>query len=110
MASDSLTSTGYIQHHLVNLTFGRHPENGWGFAHSAQEAKEMGFWAIHVDTMFWSVLLGALFLWGFHKAAKRATSGTPQGWLNFVEWVIDFIDENVRGTFTGPTSSLPRSG
>lgn len=101
MASESLTSNEYIKHHLVNLTFGRHPEEGWGFAHSAQEAKEMGFWAIHVDTMFWSVLLGALFLWGFYKAAQRATSGTPQGWLNFVEWVIDFIDENVRGSFSG---------
>jgi len=101
MASETLTSTGYIQHHLVNLTYGLHPENGWGFAHSAQEAREMGFWAIHVDTMFWSILLGALFIWAFRKAAVKATSGTPQGWLNFVEWVIDFIDENVRGTFTG---------
>ncbi len=101
MASESLTSTGYIKHHLVNLTFGRHPDGDWGFAHSAEEAREMGFWAIHVDTMFWSIILGVLFLWLFHKAAKRATSGTPQGWLNFVEWVVDFIDDNVRGSFSG---------
>ncbi len=61
----------------------------------------MGFWAIHVDTMLWSVLLGGLFIWLFSKAAKRATSDTPSGWLNFVEWVIEFIDDNVRGSFTG---------
>ena len=44
------------------MTFGKHPDGHWGLAHSAEEAKEMGFWAIHVDTMFWSIILGALFL------------------------------------------------
>lgn len=101
MASETLTTTGYIKHHLTNLTFGLHPDGHWGFAHNAQEAREMGFWAIHVDTMFWSILLGVLFLWFFRKAARRATSGTPTGILNFVEWVVEFIDDNVRGSFSG---------
>ncbi|GIS89407.1 MAG: hypothetical protein CM1200mP18_21170 [Gammaproteobacteria bacterium] len=46
-------------------------------------------------------LLGALFLWLFAKAARKATADTPSGWLNFVEWVVDFIDDNVRGSFSG---------
>ena len=101
MASDSLTTTGYIKHHLQNLTYGQHPDGTWGVAHGATEAREMGFWAIHLDTMFWSVVLGALFLWLFTKAARKASADTPSGWLNFVEWIIDFIDENVRGSFSG---------
>ena len=101
MASDSLTTTGYIKHHLQNLTYGQHPDGTWGIAHGATEAREMGFWAIHLDTMFWSVALGALFLWLFTKAARKATADTPSGWLNFVEWIIDFIDDNVRGSFSG---------
>jgi F-type H+-transporting ATPase subunit a len=101
MASDSLTTTGYIKHHLQNLTYGQHPDGTWGIAHGAAEAREMGFWAIHLDTMFWSVVLGALFLWLFTKAARKASADTPSGWLNFVEWIIDFIDENVRGSFSG---------
>ena len=100
MASEELTTTGYIKHHLQNLTFGQHPDGTWGLAHGAHEAKEMGFWAIHVDTMFWSVLLGALFLWLFRKAAVRASADTPSGFLNFVEWVIEFIDNNVRSSFS----------
>jgi len=100
MASEKLTSTGYIKHHLQNLTFGQHSDGTWGLAHSAHEAKEMGFWAIHVDTMFWSVFLGALFLWLFRKAAVRASADTPSGFLNFVEWVIEFIDNNVRSSFS----------
>ena len=100
MASEKLTSTGYIKHHLQNLTFGQHSDGTWGLAHSAHEAKEMGFWAIHVDTMFWSVLLGALFLWLFRKAAVRASADTPSSFLNFVEWVVEFIDNNVRSSFS----------
>jgi F-type H+-transporting ATPase subunit a len=100
-AEGTLTSTGYIKHHLQNLTFGLHPENGLGFAHTGEEAKEMGFWALHVDTMFWSIFLGALFLWLFRKVAKVATSEVPGGVQNFVEVVIEFIDNNCRETFTG---------
>ncbi|MDH3900033.1 MAG: F0F1 ATP synthase subunit A [Gammaproteobacteria bacterium] len=101
MASEPLTTSGYIKHHLVNLTFGQHPDGHWGLAHTAAEAKAMGFWAIHVDTMFWSILLGALFLWLFSKVARNATAGTPGGMQNFVEWLVEFTDSIVRGTFTG---------
>ena len=56
------TTTEYIQHHLTNLVYGNHPENGWSFAHGAQEAAEMGFMAVHVDSMAWSIGLGVLVL------------------------------------------------
>ncbi|WP_126457150.1 F0F1 ATP synthase subunit A [Sulfuriflexus mobilis] len=100
MAGDTLTTTGYIKHHLQNLTYGKHPDGSWGLAHNAAEAKEMGFWAIHVDTMFWSILLGVIFLYFFHKAAKTATAGVPAGLQNFVEWIVEFINSSVRGSFT----------
>ena len=101
MASEQLTSTDYIKHHLQNWTYGNHPENGWSFAHNAQEAKEMGFMAIHVDTMLWSLLTGLVFIWFFRKAAKMASTGVPGGLQNFVEMIVEFIDESVRGSFTG---------
>ena len=59
------------------------------------------FWAINVDSMLFSIGLGVLFLWGFRKAAKSATADVPGAWQNFVEWVIEFIDESVRGSFRG---------
>jgi F-type H+-transporting ATPase subunit a len=104
MAGDALTSSEYIKHHLTNLTFGQHPDGGWGMAHSAAEAKEMGFWAIHLDTMFWSILLAVLFLYFFSKAAKSATKGVPDGLQNFVEWIVEFIDTSVRGSFSARNS------
>ncbi|MES9833459.1 MAG: F0F1 ATP synthase subunit A [Candidatus Thiodiazotropha sp. LLP2] len=104
MAGDALTSSEYIKHHLTNLTFGQHSDGSWGVAHSAAEAKEMGFWAIHLDTMFWSIFLGALFLYFFSKAAKTATQGVPDGLQNFVEWIVEFIDTSVRGSFSAKNS------
>ena len=100
-SSENLTSAEYIKHHLSNLTYGNHPENGWSFAHGAEEAAEMGFWAIHVDTMFWSIALGVLFLWSFQKVAKTASADVPGRWQGFVEMIIEFVDENVRGSFSG---------
>ncbi len=100
MAGDTLTSSEYIRHHLTNLTFGQHADGSLGIAHDAAEAAQMGFWAIHLDTMFWSFFLGGLFLYYFKKAADTVTTGVPGGLQNFCEWIIEFIDESVRGSFT----------
>lgn len=95
------TTTEYIQHHLQNLVLGFHPENGLSIAHGGEEAAAMGFWAIHLDSMFWSIGLGLLFLWLFKKGADKATAGVPGGLQNFVELIVEFVDENVRETFNG---------
>ncbi len=105
-AENEVTAIYYIQHHLQNLTFGRHPENGWSLASSSQEAVEMGFWAIHLDTMGWSIGMGVLFLWLFHKAGKMATTGVPGGLQNAVEIVVEFIENLTRSTFHGKNPSI----
>lgn len=101
MANPNPTPTEYIGHHLTNLTFGRHPDGHWGLAHSGQEAADMGFWAFHIDTLGWSFFLGALFCFIFHKAAKAATTDTPGALQNFVEVIIEFVDQSVKDTFHG---------
>lgn len=100
MSGETLTSSEYIRHHLQNLTYGKLSDGSWGIAHSAEQAKEMGFWAINLDTMFFSFVLGALFLFFFARAAQKASAGEPNGLQNFVEWIIEFIDTSVRGSFT----------
>jgi len=98
--SENLTSGEYIKHHLTNLTFGKFPDGSWGIAHGSEQAASMGFTAIHLDTMFWSILLGGLFVYFFKKAADNATAGVPGGLQNFCEWVVEFIDTSVRGSFS----------
>ncbi len=101
MANETLTSKAYIKHHLQNLTYGKFPDGHWGLAHSAEEAKEMGFWAIHLDTIGFSLVLGFLFLFLFYRASRKMNTGIPSKFQNFVEIIIDFINENVRSSFYG---------
>jgi F-type H+-transporting ATPase subunit a len=103
--SEKITQSEYIQHHLQNLTFGKTAEGAWGFAHSPAEATAMGFWAVNVDTMFWSVLLGVVFFLLFRSVAKKANSGVPSRFQAAIESVVEFVDNSVRETFHG-TSRL----
>ena len=56
MAGDAKTSAEYSTP-FTNLTYGRLPDGSWGSA-SAEEAAAMGFFAVHVDSMAWSMGLG----------------------------------------------------
>ena len=69
MASETLTSSEYIRHHLQNLTC-TIQQGHFQCAHDAAEAKAMGFWALNVDTLFMSLLLGSVFLFFFTRAAS----------------------------------------
>ncbi len=99
MASETLTSQEYIRHHLTNLTLGRHPDGNWGWAANGEEARAMGFYAIHVDSMFWAIGLGLLFIGLFWHVARNATAGVPGPLQNMVEMVVEFVDETVTDIF-----------
>lgn len=95
------SSAGYIQHHLTNLTFGKFGDGHWGLAHNAEEAAEFGFWAFHVDTLGWSIVLGFVFLFIFKSAANKVTSGVPTGkFQNAIESVIEIVDKQVKDGFS----------
>lgn len=96
---EALTSSEYIKHHLTNLTYGKLPDGTWGFAHNSEEAAQMGFWAVNVDTMGWSLFLGVLFFLIFRSVAKKVTSDAPTGLQNYVEAAVEFVDSNVKGMF-----------
>ncbi|WP_148864714.1 F0F1 ATP synthase subunit A [Marinobacter fonticola] len=107
------TASEYIVHHLTNLTYGKLPagyervdgtvlqESTWTLAQNGEEASSMGFWALHVDSLGWAVFLGIVFLALFRIAAKRATTGVPGGLQNFVEIMVEFVDNSVKETFHG---------
>ncbi len=82
---EALTSTAYIQHHLTSWTVG---------------ASE-GFWRFHIHTLMFSVGLGILFLWIFHKVGKTATVGVPGKLQCFVEMLVEFVDNTVKDAFHG---------
>ena len=100
MSTEDLTTSAYIKHHLQNLTCSIQ-EGHFHCAHSAEEAKAMGFWAFNMDTILVSLVLGLTFLFLFSRVAKNISADAPSGMQNFVEWVVEFIDSSVRGSFSG---------
>jgi len=111
MATEELSSNEYMQHHLQNLVLGKLPagyerEGGhvlehdtWTLAHSPEEAKDMGFWSYNVDTLGWSIFLGLVFTFLFHRVAKKSVEGAPTGFHNFIEMVVEFVNQNVKDVF-----------
>jgi len=95
------TPAEYIGHHIQNLTYGKHPDGTWGFAHTAKEATEMGFIAVNVDTMFWSLLTGIAFCWLFRRAAAVASVDQPSRFQLAVEMVFEMVAGSVRDAFHG---------
>ena len=89
------TSGEYITHHLQNLQVCQ-VDGEWVWNHCAGNPM-----TINVDSMFFSVLLGLIFVWLFGGAARKASSGTPGKLQAFVEIVVDFVDSSVRDTFHG---------
>ena len=83
-AGTELTPSSYIEHHL---TFFSKPLG------------EGGFWTLNVDTLVTAILLGVVgigFLWW---VVRGATSGVPNKRQAFVELLIGFVDDMVKGIF-----------
>ena len=110
-SEEGLTSTQYIQHHLQNMTYGKlhagyvrsdgtvMQADSWTMAHSTQEAKDMGFMAVHLDTIGWGIVLALLAGFIFRRAAKKASVETPRGMQSFVELLVDFVNGTVNDMF-----------
>jgi F-type H+-transporting ATPase subunit a len=95
MAGEAHTSGEYIQHHLQNLQVCR-VDDQWVWNHCAGN-----FWTLNVDSMFFSVVLGILFLVPFRMVAKSASTGVPGRFQAMVETLIEFVDTTVKETFHG---------
>jgi F-type H+-transporting ATPase subunit a len=89
------TSGEYIAHHLQNLQVCK-VDGAWEWNHCAGNPM-----TLNVDSMFFSVLLGLLFILIFRGAAKKASSRKPGKMQAFVEIVIGFVDSSVKDTFHG---------
>ena len=88
------SASEYIDHHLQNLTVCRH-DGEWVWNECAGN-----IYALNVDSMFWSLLCGGVFLWLFRSAVKHATLGTPGRFQAFIEMIVVFINDSVKDVFT----------
>ena len=95
-----LTSSDYISHHLQNLQVCKNEAGEWVWNQCAGNPM-----TVNVDSMFWSLLLGLVFVALFHGVAKKTSTGKPSKFQAFVEIIVEFVDSSVKDTFHG-TSRL----
>ena len=79
--TQAITPSQYIHHHLSYWTVGH------------------GFWALNVDTIIFSVGMGALLLLIMYGVVRGATAGVPGKWQSFLETVLIGIHDNVKQVF-----------
>jgi F-type H+-transporting ATPase subunit a len=92
-ASEPTTANEYILHHLTFL--------------SNKEPKGIvDFSVIHLDTVFFSIALAVLFAGSFFFAARTATAGVPGKFQNFVELLVEFVNQQVTDSFHGANKLL----
>lgn len=73
------TAGEYIIHHLKHLQAGS------------------GFWTINLDSVFYSVVLGALGCFVLWLVAKSVTSGVPGRLQAAVEFLVEMVDTQAKG-------------
>jgi F-type H+-transporting ATPase subunit a len=86
MAAQEYTPTTYIGHHLSNRTI---------------SLGDGPFWTLHVDTVLTAAALGAIGFGLLWWIVRGATSGVPNRRQAFVEMLIEFVDDQVKGIFHG---------
>lgn len=82
------TTSDYISHHLAFLKTGD------------------GFWNLHIDTLFFSIVAGVLFLYFFSRVAKTVTTGVPGKLQCLVEILVEWVDGVVKENFHGPRHGI----
>lgn len=85
------TMTDYIKHHLHHLE---------------KQVGDGAFNVLHLDSIFFKLLLAAVFLFLFLRVARRSTSGVPGKLQCFIEMIVEFVDQTVKETFHGKSKYI----
>ena len=85
-AGHAPTASEYIVHHLTQLNTSGHAQ------------QNVIDWSIlNIDTLFYSVLIGAISLYFLWRAASKATSGVPGRFQAAVEILVEMVADQAKG-------------
>ena len=85
------TAGEYIIHHLQHLQSGK-------------QSGVVDFSVINLDSLFFTVVIGALGCWLLWLAARKATSGAPGRFQAAVEILVEMVDSQAKGIVHNATS------
>jgi F-type H+-transporting ATPase subunit a len=82
----ALTASSYIEHHL---------------SFNVKQVSDGAFWSVNFDTLIVSAVLGIVTFGLLWLVVRSATAGVPNKRQAFVELLVEFIDDQVKGIFHG---------
>jgi len=85
------TAGEYIGHHLTHLR-------------SHEQTGIIDFSVVNIDSLFWSILMGALGLFFLWRVAKKMTSGVPGRTQAAVEILLEMVDNQAKSIVHNATS------
>ncbi|MFP3029048.1 MAG: F0F1 ATP synthase subunit A [Arsenophonus sp.] len=91
-SGEVMTTRSYIGHHLNNLQLNLRTFKLVDPHHN----NDPTFWTLNIDSLFFSVILGIIFLCLFRRISINATSGIPDKLQTAIEMLIGFVDNTVR--------------
>ncbi len=98
MAAENGPNPGeYIQHHLQHL------QKNFSFE-SVKQTSIVDFSVFNLDSVFFSVVLGALVCFVLWLAARRATAGVPGRFQAAVEILAEMVESQAKGVIHNETS------
>ena len=89
-AAQGQTAGEYIQHHLHHL------QKNFAFEPVSQKTI-IDFSLFNADSVFWSIVLGALGCWLLWLGARKATSGVPGRFQAAVEILSEMVENQAKG-------------
>lgn len=93
----SISPSQYIAHHLEHLAYN---------IKTGQWGDDGSFWVLNIDSLAMAWIMGLSFLLLFRFVAKRVHAGVPGACQNFVETMIDFVQNIVKESFHGKCDLL----
>ncbi len=89
-ATHAPTAGEYVQHHLHHL------QKTFAFE-NAQQHSIVDFSVFNLDSLFYSLVLGALGCFVLWRAARKATSGVPGRFQAAVEMLAEYVETQAKG-------------
>jgi F-type H+-transporting ATPase subunit a len=91
------SASEYIQHHLQHL------QKDFSFQ-SVKQTSVVDFSLFNLDSVFFSVLLGAIGCFLLWRGARKATSGVPGRFQAAVEILVEMVDNQAKGVIHSEAS------
>ncbi len=93
MASASPNASEYIVHHMGHF-------NNLG----EPQADVVHFGVINFDSLFWSILMGAIVCYFLWRAARKATAGVPTRFQAATEMLVEMVENQAKAIVPNETT------